>query len=91
MVFPQLRYTSWEVPTAASFAGETVDFVLFPEGYILASDAKRTESLKKLASELGAPLLVGVTDRGVDSSGRAWQVLLRFDPDGSRSRVYVQG
>lgn len=40
--------------------------------------------------DLGAPLLVGAIDRSVDSSGRAWQVLLRFDPDGSRSRVYAE-
>ena len=33
---------------------------------------------------------MGALDRTVDSTGRAWQVLLRFDPDGSRSRVYVK-
>ena len=103
MVFPQVKQRSSDgvppigagaqqpdVPTAASFAGEAIDFVLFPEGYICASDAKRTKSLKKLASALGAPLLVGAIDRSVDSTSRAWQVLLRFDPDGSRSRVYVK-
>ena len=103
MVFPQVAQRSSdgvppsgagaqqpEVPTADSFAGEAVDFVLFPEGYISAADPERTESLKKLASDLGAPLLVGAIDRSVDSTGRAWQVLLRFDPDGSRSRVYAK-
>ena len=100
MVFPQVKQRSSngvppdgqqpDVPTSASFAGEPIDFVLFPEGYICASDAKRTKSLKKLASDLGAPLLVGAIDRSVDSTSRAWQVLLRFDPDGSRSRVYVK-
>ena len=64
--------------------------MLFPEGYISEADPERTESLKKLASDLGAPLLVGAIDRSVDSTGRAWQVLLRFDPDGSRSRVYAK-
>ena len=103
MVFPQVKQRSSDgvpptgagaqqpdVPAAASFAGEAIDFVLFPEGYICASDAKRTKSLKKLASDLGAPLLVGAIDRSVDSTRRAWQVLLRFAPDGSRSRVYVK-
>ena len=79
------------VPAAAAFAGEAVDFVLFPEGYIWSSDEPRTKSLKKLASDLGSPLLVGATDTRVDSTGRAWQVLLRFDPDrSSPSRVYVK-
>ena len=79
------------VPNAAAFAGEAVDFVLFPEGYIRSGDKGRTGSLKKLASDLGAPLLVGAIDTRVDSTGRAWQVLLRFDPDGSSpSRVYVK-
>ena len=103
MVFPQVAQKSSngvpptgagaqqpDVPTAASFAPEAVDFVLFPEGYISAADPGRTESLKKLASDLGVPLLVGAIDTSVDSTGRAWQVLLRFDPDGSRSRVYTK-
>ena len=64
--------------------------MLFPENYICASDQERAKSLKKLASDLGAPLLVGATDRSVDPSGRISQVLLRFDPDGSRSRVYIK-
>ena len=78
------------VPTAAAFAGETVDFVLFPEGYIRASDVRRARALKQLASELGAPLLVGAIDTRADSTGRAWQVLLRFDPDGSQHQVYTK-
>lgn len=79
-----------DVPTANSFAGESVDFVLFPEGYVSASDRERSESLSKLAADLDAPLLVGAIDTTVGSTGRAWQVLLRFDPDGSRSRVYAK-
>ena len=104
MVFPEVDQSSSNgippsgpgaqqpvVPVAASFAGEAVDFVLFPEGYICASDGKRIRALRKLASNLGAPLLVGAVDRSVDASGRAWQVLLRFEPDGSRpSRVYAK-
>ena len=79
------------VPTTDSFDGESVDFVLFPEGYIRSSDPKRVGLLKKLASDLGAALLVGAIDRNVDSTGHAWQVLLRFDPDGSSpSRVYAK-
>lgn len=76
------------VPTADAFAGEAIDFALFPEGYISASDQKRRASLSRLAEELGAPLLVGAVDTTVDSTGRAWQVILRFDPDGTPSRVY---
>ena len=96
MVFPTVAQKSSDgfpqpdVPMAASFAGEAVDLVLFPEGYISASDQARTESLKKLASNLGAPLLVGAIDKSIDSSGRCWQVLLRFDPDGFCSRVYIK-
>ena len=104
MVFPEVDQSSSNgippsgpgaqqpvVPVAASFAGEAVDFVLFPEGYICASDGKRIRALRTLASKLGAPLLVGAVDRSVDASDRDWQVLLRFEPDGSRpSRVYVK-
>ena len=82
-----------DVPTLASFAGETVDFVLFPEGYIDSSDKGRIKSLSKLASELGAPLLVGAVDKCADSTGRSrtWQVLIRFDPpDGICFRVYAK-
>ena len=79
------------VPTADAFAVEAVDFVLFPEGYIRASDNRRAKSLRSLASELDAPLLVGAIDDHVDASGRAYQVLLRFDPDGATpSRLYVK-
>ena len=79
-----------DVPTADSFAREAIDFVLFPEGYVSASDRERAESLRKLAADLNTPLLVGAVDTTVDDTRRAWQVLLRFDPDGSRSRVYVK-
>ena len=79
-----------DVPTADMLAGEAVDFVLFPEGYVSASDRGRAESLRKLAADLNAPLLVGAVDTTVDATRRGWQVLLRFDPDGSRSRVYAK-
>ena len=79
-----------DVPTADLLAGEAVDFVLFPEGYVSASDRGRAEALRKLAADLNAPLLVGAVDTTVDATRRAWQVLLRFDPDGSRSQVYVK-
>ena len=79
-----------DVPTADLLAGEAIDFVLFPEGYVSASDQGRAESLRKLAADLNAPLLVGAVDTTVDATRRAWQVLLRFDPDGSRSRVYTK-
>ena len=79
------------VPTSASFHGEPIDFVLFPEGYISATDDKRKAALQKLALELDAPLLVGAVDKSLDDSDRAWQVLLRFESDGSRpSRIYVK-
>ena len=104
MVFPKTdRESSNGVPPAATgarppivpgtdaFAGEAVDFVLFPEGYIGASDNRSTGSLKKLASGLGAPLLVGAIHNDVGTTDRAWQLLLRFDPDGSRpSRLYTK-
>ena len=72
-----------DIPTLASFRGETIDFALFPEGYIRSSDAKRIKSLKKLARDLNAPLLVGAIERGIDSTNRVWQVLYRFNSDGS--------
>lgn len=81
-----------KVPTRKRFADEAVDFVLFPEGYIRASDVKRKRLLQDLASELDAPLLVGATDNSVDpNSCRDWQVLLRFESGGScPRRVYVK-
>ena len=78
------------VPKAASFRDEVIDFALFPEGYIRSSDARRVKSLKRLASKLKAPLLVGAVDGAVDSTGRDWQVLLRFGPDGSSSQIYTK-
>ena len=105
MVFPEVEQKSSNgvppsgvgaqqpvVPNAALFGGEDIDFVLFPEGYIRSSDLKRTRSLKKLASKLNAPMLVGAVDRSIDATGRDrdWQILLRFDPDGSRSRIYTK-
>lgn len=81
-----------KVPARKQFANEFVDFVLFPEGYIRASDVKRKRLLQELASDLDAPLLVGATDNSVDpNSCRDWQVLLRFEPGGScPRRVYVK-
>ena len=80
-----------KVPGAASFAGETVDFVLFPEAYICATDDQRKSSLQMLATELDAPIVVGATDTSLDASSREWQVLLRFDPAGTApSRPYVK-
>ena len=87
MVFPKLNGQP-VVPSVDSFAGEDVDFVLFPEGYICSSDKRRTGLLKKLASDLGAPLLVGASG-SVDLAGS--QVLLRFDPDDSQpTQVYIK-
>ncbi len=78
------------IPTHASFAGESVDFVLFPEEYINATDSKRINLLKKLAADLDAPLLVGATDHSDDSIGRTRQILLRIDPDETVSRLYTK-
>ncbi len=61
-----------DVPTAALLAGEAVDLVLFPEGYVSASDWERAESLRRLAADLNAPLLVGAVDTTVDATRRAW-------------------
>ena len=94
MVFPRVKQRSKngvpprdqkpKVPARKQFADESVDFVLFPEGYIRASDVKRKRLLQELASELDAPLLVGATDNN-------WQVLLRFESGGScPRRVYVK-
>ncbi len=79
-----------EVPTAASFAGEAIDIVLFPEAYISASDKVRAKALKELAVDLRAQLLVGAEAKCADLGGRVCQVLLRFDPDGSSSPVYTK-
>ena len=76
MVFPELVS---RVPPVGAFAGEDVDFVLFPEGYINSSEEMDINDLKDLASKLSAPLLVGASDY---EDGGA-QILLRFDPDGS--------
>lgn len=79
-----------DIPTAALFVGETVDFVLFPEAYVSACDQERAAELKKLAADLGVPLLVGAQASRAELGGRTCQVLLRFDPDGSNSRVYTK-
>ena len=78
------------IPTRASFAGESVDFVLFPEGYIRSSYVKRIKSLMELAADLDAPMLVGAIDTSADSTGPTWQILLRIDPNGSASRLYTK-
>ena len=80
-----------KLPAASKFAGESVDIVLFPEGYIRADDDKRVGKLSKLASKLDAALLVGAVDRTLATDRRRSQVLLHFDPDGSSpSRVYTK-
>ena len=79
------------LPPAAQFSGEPVDIVLFPEGYISAADNKRIGTLRKLASKLGAALLVGAVDQTLATDGRTSQILFHFDPDGSApSRIYVK-
>lgn len=80
------------VPSASSFANETIDFVLFPEGYVNTTDQVRIGLLSKLSSELDAPLLVGAVDNHPDSLGimREWQILLRFEPDSSWQTVYTK-
>ena len=79
-----------DIPTVASFAGEALDLVLFPEAYICASDEERTKALKGLAAALGTQLMVGAQEKSADLGQRVCQVLLRFDPDGSMSRVYTK-
>ena len=85
----RLGYLPPAVPSADSFAGEKVAFVLFPEHYIHSSDSTQTKSLRKLASKLEAPLLVGAYGT-VNLEGRG-EVLLRFESDGSHpTRVYTK-
>ena len=88
IVFPKLSDPPG-VPKVDSFAGERVDFVLFPENYIPWSDKELVGRLRKLASDLGAPLLVGAY--GSDDLAGKGQVLLRFDPDDSpRTPIYIK-
>ena len=81
-----------DIPTLASFAGETVDFVLFPEGYVSSDDKKRIRLLSKLSSDLNAPLFVGAVKKSLNSQNRMadWQIILRIDSDGSCSRIYTK-
>lgn len=81
-----------DIPTLASFAGETVDFVLFPESYISSVDNTRIKLLLKLASDLDAPLLVGAVEKNFNLAGDSadWQILLRIDPDGSCRHLYTK-
>ncbi|WP_420635311.1 nitrilase-related carbon-nitrogen hydrolase [Candidatus Palauibacter sp.] len=81
-----------DIPAVADFGGETVHFALFPEGYISSDDSQRIGQLSELATGLNAPLLVGAVDMAADSSGRPveWQILLRFDPDGTRHCAYTK-
>lgn len=79
LVFPSLDSNEYRfMPSLDDFAGESVDFVLFPEGYLDLPDA--AADMRKLASDLDAPILVGAT--GNVAHGRG-EILLRFDPDGS--------
>ncbi len=89
LVFPSLKSLRRpRIPAAGKFAGEGVDFVLFPEEYIDSSDETRVETLKTLASDLGAPLLVGALNSVEEGD---MEILLRFDPDGSAPvRLYTK-
>lgn len=90
-IVPQGSYAQKPViPVRSDFADETIDFVIFPEGYILAADVKRISSLRKLAEDLDATLLVGATDSSASSTGRTRQVLLRIDPDGKALHLYTK-
>ena len=89
IVFPQIKWIR-NFPTRASFADENIDFVIFPEAYINPPLVRPIKSLKGLAADLDATLLVGATDNRVDSTDRYYQILLRIDPDGWHKRVYVK-
>ncbi|MDE2999796.1 MAG: carbon-nitrogen hydrolase family protein [Gemmatimonadota bacterium] len=89
IVFPQIKWIR-NFPTRASFADENIDFVIFPEAYINPPLMRPIKSLKGLAADLDATLLVGATDNRVDSTDRYYQILLRIDPDGWHKRVYVK-
>ena len=80
------------VPTPSSFHGESIDFVLFPEGYVRVQDNQRIRALSRLAIALRAQLLVGAVDRRTDPFRRLanWQVLLHFHSDGTHPRVYTK-
>ena len=80
------------VPTPSSFHNESIDFVLFPEGYVRAEDNRRIRALSRLAVGLRAPLLVGAVQARCDAFGRLanWQVLLHFNSDGTHRRVYTK-
>ena len=93
MVFPEVppEPRKPDLPTASQFAGEPVDIVLFPEGYIRRDDNGRIEALRQLSLELKAVLLVGVVEQDAVIRGRRSQVILRFNPDGSEPlRFYVK-
>ncbi|WP_420635318.1 nitrilase-related carbon-nitrogen hydrolase [Candidatus Palauibacter sp.] len=81
-----------DVPTLESFRGEAVDFVLFPEGYVAASDRGRIDLLSKLAADLRATLLVGAVEVAANSASRPveWQILFRLEPNGSRHHQYTK-
>ena len=86
LVFPSLKTDGPKIPTESEFVCEDVDFVLFPEGFIY--DKKHYKVLKKLASDIDAPLLVGFTR---DIKGRHAQSLLCFKPDGSEpDEIYTK-
>ena len=81
-----------EVPSVALFKDEPIDFVLFPEGYILSADTERKQALSKLAVNLDAPLLVGAIERLDNSKGcmANWQILIHFNQDGSWRHAYTK-
>ena len=81
-----------DVPNLASFSGENINFVLFPEGYINSNDSERINQLSNLASELDALLFVGASHRSDSSTGRTaiFQILILFGPDGSHHHFYTK-
>ena len=88
LVFPWFNESHFFMPSVDDFAGESVDFVLFPEGYITLPDKKHVDMLKTLATDLGVPLLVGAASDV--ASGRG-QILLRFNPgDSDPIRIYTK-
>ena len=88
-MFPWVYIDESFMPSAEDFAGEEVDFVLFPEGYVhLPDDKPQINTLKSLASDLDTPLLVGAS---LDDTYGSAQILLRLDPDGSDpAQIYMK-
>jgi hypothetical protein len=78
-----------EIPQPNDFCEETVDLVVFPEGYVRTTDNGRLERLNDLSNRLHAHLLVGaVKPRSID--GKTSQVLLLFAPGKEFEEVYAK-